>query len=807
MNKLLFIVLALFCITGKISAQKITVLDQSTLKPIEMVTIVSQNPGASAITDVNGQVDISSFKGSELIQLAFLGYSPIKTSYVEIEKKNFRMLMSPTTIMLDNVVISATRWEQPGKDVPQKVTTITSKHVALQNPQTAADMLGSSGEVFVQKSQQGGGSPMIRGFAANRLLYTIDGVRMNTAIFRAGNIQNVISLDPFAIESSEVLFGPGSVIYGSDAIGGVMSFKTLTPQLSTTDKPLVKGNAVARYSSANNERTGHFDISIGGKKWASVTSFSSFDFDDLRMGSYGPDEYLRPFYVQRIDSVDIVVTNDDPKLQRPTGYSQINLMQKLRFKPNKKWDFQYGFHYSETSEFSRYDRHIEQLANGLPRSAVWNYGPQKWMMNNLTISNSANNLLYNEVSIRLAQQYFEESRIDRNFSGGQRFRLRTNLEQVQAYSVNADFVKTANKHKLFYGVEYIRNDVVSTGSAINITNNAPIPVADRYPNSTWSSYAAYLNYRYKISEPLVLQAGVRFNQFNLESDFTRTQEFFPFDFTSAEINNSATTGSLGLVYQPNAKWRISVNLSSGFRAPNVDDIGKIFDFAGGEVVVPNPNLSAENAYNAELNISKIFGESVKLDLTGFYTYLDNALVRREFQVNGQDSILFDGELSKVYAIQNAAFATVYGFHFGFEIKLPQGFGLSTRFNYQLGIEETDDGDINRSRHAAPAFGISRFTYTYDKLQLELNAVYSAGVTHENLNPEERQKPVLYAKDTDGNPWSPSWYTLNFKALYQLSDVLSISAGIENITDQRYRPYSSGITAPGRNYVAALRANF
>src|SRR5690606_22275722 len=98
-------------------------------------------------------------------------------------------------------------------------------------PQTAADMLAGSGEVFVQKSQLGGGSPMIRGFATNRLLYAVDGVRMNTAIFRAGNLQNVINLDPFATESVEVIFGPGSVMYGRDAIGGVMSFQTLMPRL------------------------------------------------------------------------------------------------------------------------------------------------------------------------------------------------------------------------------------------------------------------------------------------------------------------------------------------------------------------------------------------------------------------------------------------------------------------------------------------------------------------------------------------------------------------------------------------------
>ena len=109
------------------------------------------------------------------------------------------------------------------------------------------------------------------------------------------------SPDPFATERVEVLFGPGSVIYGSDAIGGVMSFQTLSPQLSLTDQPLITGKANIRTSSANNELTGHFDVNAGWKKWAMVTSISSFDYGDLRMGSM--DLMIsQTVYVQRIDS-------------------------------------------------------------------------------------------------------------------------------------------------------------------------------------------------------------------------------------------------------------------------------------------------------------------------------------------------------------------------------------------------------------------------------------------------------------------------------------------------------------------------
>ena len=788
-------------------SQTITIKSKDTGLPIELVKIISLHPKIQTTTNAKGQADLSLFQKSEAIDVLAFGYKKVTLSYDEIVAKKHEIFLESSVIGLDEFVVSASKWGENSSSIPTKISNISAREVALQNPQTAADMLATSGEVFIQKSQQGGGSPMIRGFSTNRLLYTVDGVRMNTAIFRSGNIQNVISLDPLAIENTEVMFGPGSITYGSDAIGGVMCFTTLTPQLSLEDSPLVTGKFTTRYSSANNEKTGHFDVNVGWKKWAIVSSITHSDYGDLRMGTNGPDDYLSTFFVQRIDSLDRVVSNPDPLTQTPTGYEQINMIQKVRFSPNKKWDFQYGFHFSETSEYSRYDRLFEIRSNGLPRSAVWNYGPQKWMMNHLTIRHTSNNKIYDKMKIGLAQQYFEESRIDRNFSGGNRFRLRTQLEQVDAFSTNIDFEKTIGKHEFYYGIEYIQNDITSNGSAIDIRDNSNIPVSDRYPNSQWKSYAAYLNYHFDISKQFILQVGARYNMFDLESDFTRHLEFFPFDFTNTEIQNAATNFSLGGVYRPNESWKISFCASTGFRAPNVDDIGKIFDFAGGEIVVPNTNLSAEYAYNGEVNISKIFGDFVKLDLTGFYTYLDNAMVRRAFQVNGQDSILYDGEMSKVYAIQNAAFGTVYGANIGIEIKLNAEFSISSRYNYQLGEEEMDNGDISRSRHAAPAFGVTRFTYKKNKLFLQTYAMYAAEVSFENLNEEEKQKEYLYAKDANGNPFAPSWFTLNFKAMYQLTNIFSVSAGLENITNQRYRTYSSGLTAPGRNFILSLRGNF
>lgn len=803
MKKYLFFWLLLGCVVIS-RAQTVTITDKETERPLEFVTIASENPKAFAITNAEGNAEISAFKGSEKIQFSMVGYKTIWQSYEVLSSNNFMLSIEKSVINLNEVVIASTRWRQFTDEVPSKITTISYHDMEFENPQTQADLLGISGQVFIQKSQQAGGSPMIRGFATNRLFYAVDGVRMNTAIFRAGNIQNVINLDPFATESTEVLFGPGSVTYGSDAIGGVMNFQTLTPQLTLSDKTLVSGMATARYSSANNEATGHMDVNVGWKKWAFVTSFSSWNFDNLKQGSNGPDDYIKDYYVQRQDGQDVIIQQDNPLLQIPSAYSQMNVLQKVRFKPNNKWDFIYSFYYSEIAEYGRYDRH-NRIRNGTARYAEWDYGPQKWMMNLLSVTNNSGNKVYDQMTLRLAQQSFEESRIDRALNNDDRT---INTEEVKAWSVNIDFLKNLkSRNTLFYGFEYIINDVTSMGAITNIITDSSYTGPSRYPNSTWSSIAAYVQDEFRVSQKVTLQAGLRYNYYLLDADFSNNLDFYPFPFSTADVNDGALTGSLGLVYRPAQSWVIKSNLGTGFRSPNVDDLGKVFDSEPGAVVVPNPDLQAEYAYNIDLGFAKVFGDVVKIELTGFYTILDNAMVRRDYQLNGQDSIFYGGELSKVQAIQNVAKAVVYGVQGSIELKLPAGFSFSTDLNYQKGEEELDDGSTSPLRHAAPFFGMSRLTFNTSKLTLQFYANYQAERSFDEMPEEEKGKDEIYAKDENGNNYAPAWYTLNIMAMYDLSKAFTVNAGIENLTDQRYRPYSSGISGPGRNFILSVKCNF
>ncbi|MCB0443867.1 MAG: TonB-dependent receptor plug domain-containing protein, partial [Flavobacterium sp.] len=429
-------------------AQEVTVKDIVSGESLEAVTFNTNQPKTAGVTNKMGVVDISNFKNAKKIYIRMLGYETLTLSYSQIEKLGFNLFLTPGNTSLNEVVLSASKWEESKKSVPNSIITFKPKDIVLTNPQTTADLLSNTGKIFMQKSQLGGGSPMIRGFATNRVLINVDGIRMNNAIFRSGNVQNVIAIDANSIQNTEVILGPGTVIYGSDAIGGVMNFYTLEPEFTTNKSQYYFGNILSRWSSANNEKTLHFDLNIATKKWSFVTSASFSDFEDLRMGNHGPDAYTRPDYVQTINGVDEIITNKNREMQVASGYNQINFIQKVAYQPNEFWNLSYAFHYSTTSDFNRYDQLLRRR-NGSLRFAEWYYGPQEWTMHHLKIKYAKGNKWFDKAQFNAGFQQFEESRHNRSFTSLTRT---SNIENVDAFSVNFDFIKKfGSKNRISYG--------------------------------------------------------------------------------------------------------------------------------------------------------------------------------------------------------------------------------------------------------------------------------------------------------------------------------------------------------------------
>ncbi|SFZ89865.1 hemoglobin/transferrin/lactoferrin receptor protein [Flaviramulus basaltis] len=799
--KFFYIVFFLLIGSTLSQAQNIKVLNSLTKEPVFGVAIYNVDKSKSVVTNFRGEADLNVFLETEIIYFKHLSHILKKITKRKLGQSNKVYLVSNTQ-GLDEIVISASKFEQSKKDIPQKIVSTNKESIQFTNPQTGADLLENTGQVYIQKSQLGGGSPMIRGFSTNRLLITVDGVRMNNAIFRGGNLQNVISIDPFSIQNTEVTLGSGSVIYGSDAIGGVMSFYTQKPQLSYTDSLLFDANMILRYATASDEKTEHFDFNLGYKKWAFVTNASYTDFGDLRMGSQGPDEYLRPEFVLATNNGDVIIQNNNPLAQKVTGYNQINLMQKALYKPDANLSFDLGLFYTATSDYSRYDRLI-RYRGGTLRSAEWNYGPQKWFMSNLQITKlSSNSIIYDKIKATVAYQNFQESRMDRDFQSNIR-NLRE--EAVDAYSFNLDFEKQlSTKTELFYGLEYIYNKVKSSGDEEDVSTNIVTPTVSRYPNgASWQSAAVYTSFKYKPNTRFVFQSGLRFNHVISKADFTENNTYLNLPFSTSKNEAGALTGTAGISWSPNNTLQWKLNASSAFRAPNIDDVGKVFDSEPGSVVVPNENLRPEYAYGGELGLKLNFGDKVILDMNTYYTYLDNALVRRNYTLNGENEIVYDGELSNVQAIQNASKAWIYGFEVGAKINFTNQLKLTTQYNIIGGTEV--EGNIEVPvRHAAPSFGNTHLVWDSGILKFDAFANYNGELSFYQLAPSETEKDYIYALDAKGNPYSPSWYTLNLRTQYQLTNSITLTASLENITDQRYKTYSSGIAAAGRNFILALK---
>ena len=783
------------------SAQSIQVISKQSRQPIHLVTIRSADTERGAITDENGRADISSLLNESLLIFNHPSFRELKLSIERIKQLNYLVELSEAITQMDDIVISASKWEQNKNEVPNKIVEVTPADISFAQPPTTADALALSGQVFIQKSQLGGGSPIIRGFSANSVLIVVDGVRMNNAIFRSGNLQNVINLDANILEGSEVVFGPASVLYGSDALGGVMDFHTKDPEFTASLQTKVSGLGFLRFASAAQESTGHFQINYGGPIFSSLTSLTVSRFGDLRTGSNRTDKFpdfgKRLEYVERINDMDVVTTNDNVNKQVFSGYDQFNLMQKLKWR-FKSSDISYAAHVSTSSDVPRYDRLILKDNQGDFQNAEWYYGPQEWQMHALKAGFFESNKFFSEAKLTTSYQRFVESRHSREFQEND---LISRTERVDVFAVNADFDKEITEdQQLFYGFELIQNKVKSRASSENIMTEVEGPASTRYPDggSTYSSAAVYGSYKWKINPQLILNSGLRYSFVRLNSKFV-DKTFFNFPFDAIDLSNGAVNGSLGMVYLPNEDSKLSFVLSSGFRSPNIDDVGKVFDSEPGNVVVPNPNLEPEFSYNGEIGFAQTINKQIKIESVFYYTLLRNALVRRNFTFNGQQQILFDGVLSQVQAEVNAGRAYIFGFSANLTADLGNNFSMKGTVTYTEGEDTIDQIPL---RHVVPVFGELSFRYDNEIFKAEVFSRFSGGIAFEDLAPSEQNKTHLYTSD-GALPWS----TLNLRTSLSVNEMFDINLTLENILDTHYRPYSSGISAPGFNAIVAFRVKF
>ena len=826
-NKILLFVFISFSLNS--FSQKLIIKDSKEKSVIPNVSVYNSQRSLTVLSDIEGNVDYSGFQKSDTLIFSHIAYEKFNIQINKIPKSSSKTIiyLNPNPQQLSEIILSVGRNKENRKKISKKVTLITSKKTELDLPQTSADLLYYGGGVRIQKTQGGGGSPVIRGFEANRVLLVVDGVRMNNAIYRSGHLQNAITIDPNVLERTEVIFGPSSVGYGSDALGGVVHFYTIKPKINNEKQWTIKG--LESYNTDLNHIVSNLNFEYSKEKWASFTSFSYSDFGDIIMGenrTHGFKSWgLNKFTLSKEKFNTTSVLNKNPNIQKNTAYSQFDLLQKFNFKTSESSNLIFNIQHSNSSNIDRYDKLNEYNSAGDLKYAQWHYGPQKRTLLSTSYNFLKNNNWLKKGTVVAAFQKINESRHNRKY---QSLTMNSQIEDVEVFSINADFIRgDANVSSLSYGFEYTHNNVSSIAYGASLTKqnnsisninkvNSSFKIPTRYPSggSNYSTAASYYEFRKDISNKSNFSFGMRYTYTWLNARWLE-EALIDANLNRIKTQQSSLTGSLGYVYRSNNTWQISANFSSGFRSPNIDDMGKIRENRG-LLSVPNMQLKPEYAYNSELGLTKFFDNKMTVfSLNLYYTHITDHIIRDYFQILNDTStqnpatILYNSEEVKTIANINSGRAYIYGFSFDSEAK------IISNLIFKSNITFTKGGSVNSSTplpSISPLFGSFYLKWINSNFKTQFSYKFSG-----YKNPEDyssggedglEETPLLGFNGNEPNYYgTPSWGIFKLSSSYKISNKLKATLIFDNIFDIHYREFASGISSPGRNLNIVLEHKF
>jgi len=797
-------------------AQQVVVKDAVTQELLPGVSIVDQTQSHFETTNAKGVATLNAFAQNAELSFTHMGYEAFRVQKAHLNPPQV-IWLTPDMEQLSEIVLSVSRSTAQKRRLAQQIGIVSEQQIAQQNPENTATLLREVPGVRVQQSQGGGGSPVLRGFEANRVLLVVDGVRMNNAIFRSGHLHNSISIDPLSLSRAEVIFGPSSVGYGSDALGGVIHFYTKTPLINQEQKLRLAGSSSYTFTQNTSKQTALFEYSA--PKWAMLQQVSYSEFGDVVMGSrraHGFENWGKVTTFSQNSATRYVASpaiNDTPNVQRNSGYHQIDVLQKWVYHTTNGLKYTLNLQGSQSGNIPRFDKLSVTKANNL-RFARWEYGPQKRLLVSPQISFVGNRPWLHSGKIIAAMQLLEESRIQRKFSSLDR---ETQIEQLAVFSLNADFkAKTKAGSVWSYGLEYTHNKVRSKAFAQElmlqgekVTGLLPKrPIPTRYPSggSTYATFAAYLDYRHDFSPKSTLNFGARRTITELNASWTE-QALIDARLAQVYQKHQSSNVTLGYTHQPNASWQLKALFSTGFRAPNIDDLGKSREDKG-VLTVPNMWLKPEFIYSFDVGIRKQWENTSFVELNGYYFLLQNYIARVPYTVrydettNDVETIKYDGDVVETAANVNVGEAQIGGLSAETKWQITPKVTYRGTLTYTRGFGNELSGNLPS---ISPLFFTQKLLWNLPKGDVSLQWHHAQAKSPENYSSwgEDglEETPILQEGIYAG---TPAWHRWDMQFSYPLSNALQLSGGIFNLWDTHYREFASGISAPGRSAKLVLR---
>ena len=779
----------------------VQVVDSDGMTPVPFAVVLNKSNNVAVQADEEGVIEMPHHVFGDSLVIRSVGYIDLLLAPGDAVPDRIRMVNDLVSLDVAEIVTENAA-SRVGAMSVQALAGRSMGVVApvrrLEVPSTAAELLWSTGSVLVQQSQQGGGSPVLRGFEANRILLVVDGIRMNNAIYRSGHLQNSITIDPQVLAQTEVILGPNSVSFGSDALGGVIHYVTRDPRFGSNG---MKVNASSAFRSPNSGWMVHADVELMRRRFGSLTSVTRSHFGDLRQGErrrHGDAGWgLVESYAARMNGVDTVLVNDDPHLQLRSGYDQIDLLQKIRFRvPGGTLTL--NAQYSTSSNVPRYDM-FDDVRNGLPRWAEWHYGPQERLLTAAHYRGVVNRWDL-RTHMNVSYQRIGEDRINRRFGSDTRYHQEETVD-VLGFNASVSHPQAIGRIAMGGGISGTWNEVTSVAWSEDIATGARNDGEEtRYPNggSTMRTLGAFATARRPMGQHM-LSAGARYSFAGLDCRFDSTR-FVQLPFDRIDASKGALTGSLAMQWRLSSGWSAFTTASSGFRHPNVDDVGKVFE-KDGLVMVPNDSLGAEYVYSLEQGVAWNVGgrDLAQITITGFQSWWNDAIVPTLASLNGDTMLWYNGDSARIQTNINADRAVIQGLRIEGRAKLFPRVSAEAAVNWTVGVNRDSDTPL---AHIPPFFGRVSAVYQHRWLSIQAYSLFNGAKDIANYSPDGEDNP-----DEALPTGTPAWFTLNLESTMQIHPSIQLRLGVRNLLDENYRVFSSGISGAGRGVYASAHASF
>ncbi|MCC6600937.1 MAG: TonB-dependent receptor [Crocinitomicaceae bacterium] len=759
------------------STVKGTVTGSDSKERLAGVVIRVKGTTTGASTDSKGNFSIVVPQDKDVLVFSLIGY--VNKEITIINQSEINVSLDVDNIQLGQVVVTGTQTSRAVSDIPKAITLVNAKELEEKNGSVSIiDALSDRAGIWVKKEGTALASdPQIRGFAGYYVNSLIDNNSLSTLAGEGGPAGSQIlgKIDPLSVQQIEVIRGPSSVLYGTNAIGGVINIITKDPTPYTDGSFRLNGTIQSLNSSV--DMGSNVRVEIGGS-----TSRVRF----LAGGSYH-------------NVNDVTVGGGFQEKLSPSSGTRYNIDFKSEFKLADEHFIQVAYQNLKLDKYHRYY---------FPNEITYNHRSGL----SASYKTTARNFLWDDFTAGIYLQYKKDSLI--NYNGSNNY-----IYVPTTKSIAGDLrwrKQIGASNYLLYGLHYGVDNYVT-----RLSKDSAATWGKTAPDANWSDAAVYVQDEWNVSARFVVIPAFRYDYYVFKS---RPDSLFtvPSGFTMNDFNISPTasafSGGIGLLYHLPHYLNLTANVSRGFRQPRPDlGVSK----SSLSVSVPSIHLTPETATTYELGL-KTIQKKFRFAINAYYTTLQNFVTNMPGTYMGQD--WFDWNKNGIRDVgenvtqkKNSAKGWVTGLEVEAKMKwnilfptLNPGWFVSGGFNIMDGFDETNKQPLSK---LSPTSGIVTigfenpegkryWCYVSAFLADKFRKIPDAQKKTDQslwINPQNSQAGIL--------PYVPEYVVYTMRSGYAINENTLLSFSIENFSNLKYRVKDSRLDAPGINFVVGIKVKF